>query len=105
MMPLRKAGANWVDGDRFFNGEVELEMLVERARDGFHTILPRDAWLHPLNLLVGKYASPVCETCLLRREMISEKFIPPAKNKYKWLASMIMRVVLLPEASDTAVSV
>ena len=38
-MPLRKAGANWVDGDRFFNREVELEMLAERARDGIHTLL------------------------------------------------------------------
>ena len=36
-MPLRKAGANWVDGDRFFNREVE--MLAERARDGIHTLL------------------------------------------------------------------
>lgn len=53
MMPLRKAGANWVDGDRFFNGEVELEMLAERARDGFHTILtaPR------------RMASPIEFTC------------------------------------------
>ena len=38
-MPLKKAGANWVDGDRFFNREVELKMLAGRARDGIHTLL------------------------------------------------------------------
>ena len=36
---LRKAGANWVDGDRFFDREVELEALTERVRDGTHTLL------------------------------------------------------------------
>ena len=38
-MPLRKAGGNWVDGDRFFNREAELEALTERVRDGTHTLL------------------------------------------------------------------
>ena len=38
-MPLRKAGANWVDGDRFFDRTVELELLEERVRDGTHTLL------------------------------------------------------------------
>jgi len=38
-MPLKKAGANWVDGDRFFDREVELKILAERARDGTHTLL------------------------------------------------------------------
>ncbi len=38
-MPLRKAGANWVEGDRFFDREVELEALAERVRDGTHTLL------------------------------------------------------------------
>ena len=38
-MPLRKAGAIWVDGDRFFDREVELETLAERIRDGTHTLL------------------------------------------------------------------
>ena len=38
-MPLRKAGANWVDGDRFFDRTVELELLAERVRDGTHTLL------------------------------------------------------------------
>ena len=36
---LRKAGANWVDGDRFFDRETELETLTERVRDGAHTLL------------------------------------------------------------------
>ena len=36
---LRKAGANWVDGDRFFDREVELEELKERVRNGTHTLL------------------------------------------------------------------
>ncbi len=36
---LRKAGANWVDGDRFFDRELELESLRERVQDGTHTLL------------------------------------------------------------------
>ena len=38
-MALRKAGGNWVEGDRFFDREVELEALEERVRDGAHTLL------------------------------------------------------------------
>ena len=36
---LRKAGANWVDADRFFNREMEIEVLTERVLDGTHTLL------------------------------------------------------------------
>ena len=36
---LRKAGANWVVGDRFFDRELELEALRERVDDGTHTLL------------------------------------------------------------------
>ena len=38
-MKLRKVGGNWVDGDRFFDREVELETLAERVGDGTHTLL------------------------------------------------------------------
>ena len=38
-MGLRKAGGNWVDGDRFFGREAELEALTERVHDGTHTLL------------------------------------------------------------------
>ena len=38
-MVLKKAGANWVEGDRFFGREVELQALAERVRDGTHTLL------------------------------------------------------------------
>ena len=38
-MVLRKAGANWVDGDRFFDREDELRILEDRVRDGTHTLL------------------------------------------------------------------
>ena len=38
-MVLRKAGVNWVEGDRFFDREAELEALTERVRDGTHTLL------------------------------------------------------------------
>ena len=34
-----KAGGNWVDGDRFFDRETELEALRERIGDGTHTLL------------------------------------------------------------------
>ena len=36
---LTKAGANWVDGDRFFDRENELETLRERILDRNHTLI------------------------------------------------------------------
>ncbi len=36
---LIKAGANWVDGDRFFDREAELDVLRERVQNGTHTLL------------------------------------------------------------------
>ena len=39
MAGLQKAGANWVDGDRFFDREAELAVLTERVRNGHHTLL------------------------------------------------------------------
>ena len=36
---LRKGGSNWVEGDRFFDREIELQVLEERVRDGTHTLL------------------------------------------------------------------
>ena len=38
-MSLRKAGWIWVDGDRFFDREVEIKALEARVRDGIHTLL------------------------------------------------------------------
>ncbi len=38
-MELRKAGGNWVEGDRFFDRGAEIEALTERAQDGTHTLL------------------------------------------------------------------
>lgn len=38
-MGLRKAGGNWVDGDRFFDRDAEIEALLERVEDGTHTLL------------------------------------------------------------------
>ena len=38
-MTLRKAGGNWVDGDRFFDREAEIEALTERVQNGTHTLL------------------------------------------------------------------
>ena len=39
MAGLKKAGANWVDGERFFDREAELAVLSERVRNGTHTLL------------------------------------------------------------------
>ena len=36
---MRKAGANWVEGDRFFDREVEVAALAERVRDATHTLV------------------------------------------------------------------
>ena len=38
-MGLAKAGGNWVEGDRFFDRDAEIEALAERVRDGTHTLL------------------------------------------------------------------
>ena len=38
-MTLKKAGSSWAEGDRFFDREVELDVLEERARGGIHTLL------------------------------------------------------------------
>ena len=39
MAGLKKAGSNWVDGDRFFDREHELDVLKARVRNGTHTLL------------------------------------------------------------------
>ena len=36
---LKKAGGNWVEGESFFNRDAEIESLMERVRDGTHTLL------------------------------------------------------------------
>ena len=39
MAGLKKAGSNWVDGDRFFDRDGELELLTARVQNGTHTLL------------------------------------------------------------------
>lgn len=39
MTGLKKAGGNWVDGDRFFDREFEIKALKERVGEGTHTLL------------------------------------------------------------------
>ena len=36
---IKKGGWNWVDGDRFYDRELEIDELTERVRDGIHTLL------------------------------------------------------------------
>lgn len=36
---MKKAGGNWVSGERFFNREVELSALMKRIENGTHTLL------------------------------------------------------------------
>ena len=38
-MALKKAGGSWVEGDKFFDRDVEIELLTERVRNGTHTLL------------------------------------------------------------------
>lgn len=38
-MRLKKAGSNWVDGNRFYNRDAEIEALAERAKEGTHTLI------------------------------------------------------------------
>ena len=39
MAGLKKAGSNWVDGDRFFDRDAELDVLKARVQNGTHTLL------------------------------------------------------------------
>ena len=39
MAGLKKAGSNWVEGDRFFDRAAELEVLTARVQNGTHTLL------------------------------------------------------------------
>ena len=39
MAGLKKAGSNWVDGDRFFDRDAELDVLTERVQNATHTLL------------------------------------------------------------------
>ncbi len=36
---LLMGGNNWVEGDQFFNREIDLELLERRMREGIHTLL------------------------------------------------------------------
>ena len=38
-MNIKKGGSNWVDDDRFYDREFEIDELTERVRDGIHTLL------------------------------------------------------------------
>ena len=38
-LKLKKAGSNWVDGERFFDRKDELRLLADRVRNGTHTLL------------------------------------------------------------------
>ena len=39
IMAMLKAGGNWVEGERFFDHKAEIESLMERVRNGTHTLL------------------------------------------------------------------
>ena len=39
MPSLKKAGSNWVDGERFFDRQAEIDLLKERVQNGTHTLL------------------------------------------------------------------
>ena len=36
---IQKGGSNWVDGEKFFGRDSELDVLAERVREGTHTLL------------------------------------------------------------------
>ena len=38
-MTTLQMSSNWVDGDRFFDREVEMQLLRERVENGTHTLL------------------------------------------------------------------
>lgn len=50
-MSLAPAGSNWVEGDRFFDREVEIAQLRERVRDGIHTLITAQRRMGKTSLL------------------------------------------------------
>ena len=51
VVSLAPAGSNWVDGDRFFDREVEVAQLRERVRDGIHTLITAQRRMGKTSLL------------------------------------------------------
>lgn len=50
-MALPKAGSNWVEGDRFFDRDAELEQLRRRVADGTHTLITAQRRMGKTSLL------------------------------------------------------
>ena len=50
-MVLRKAGSNWVEGDRFFDRDAELRQLKLRVADGTHTLITAQRRMGKTSLL------------------------------------------------------
>ena len=62
---LKKAGGNWVEGDRFFDRDAEIEELAERVRDGTHTLLTAQRRMGNAQRRMGK--TSLVRELLLRR--------------------------------------
>lgn len=50
-MALKKAGGNWVEGDRFFDRDAEIEQLRRRVADGTHTLIAAQRRMGKTSLL------------------------------------------------------
>lgn len=109
-MTLKKAGGNWVDGDRFFDRDVELEALTERVQDGTHTLLTAQRRMGKTSLvreLLSRLKSEGCfETIFVDLEGartpadaiaeigVRSKSVQGVQHKLKsWLANTFQGVV------------
>ena len=109
-MMLRKAGGNWVDGDKFFDRDAELEALTERVKDGTHTLLTAQRRMGKTSLireLLRRLKDEGCfetifidlEDALTPADAISEigarsKSVQGVQRKLKsWLANTLREAV------------
>ena len=79
---MRKAGGNWVDGDRFFDREAEVEALTERIRDGAHTF---DEHQKPVVLAIDELSILVNRLLKGHDYLLTPERIQAADEFLSWL--------------------
>ncbi len=92
MAGLKKAGSNWVDGDRFFDREAELDVLRARGQNGTHwavsdhpvpiddvlRVLEHDGYLEPWGDDEYRFVSGLLEDWWRARH--GRHFVPVARR-------------------------
>ena len=80
MAGLKKAGANWVDGDRFFDRDAELDVLEARVVNGTHTLLTAQRRMGKTSLIRE----------LLRRVLEHDGYLEPWRDdEYRFVSGLL----------------